>query len=111
MEGRPRRVVTLVEGFLAAPASTSAALRRAIVERAQAVALGQVGALPDVPNTIAPWVEKIALNANLATDSDIETLTRSGLSEDEVLEITEAAALGASLARLDAGLAAIRAES
>jgi alkylhydroperoxidase family enzyme len=110
VEGRPRRVATLVEAFLAVPASTTTGLRRAVVERAQAVALGQVGALPNVPDAIAPWVDKIALNANLATDSDIETLTRSDLSEDEVLEITEAAALGASLARLDAGLAAIRAE-
>jgi alkylhydroperoxidase family enzyme len=111
VEGRPRRVVTLVEGFLAAPASTSGALRQAIVERAQAVARGQVGTLSDVPTAIAPWVDKITLNAYQASDEDMKVLIGSGLSEDEVLEITEAAALGASLVRLDAGLAAIRARS
>jgi alkylhydroperoxidase family enzyme len=106
--GWPISVVTLVEAFLSGPASTSTELRKAVVERAEAVARGATAALPEVPEAIAGWVDKVALNAYRATDADVKTLIGGGLSEDELLEITEAAALGASLVRLDVGLAAIR---
>ena len=110
MAGRPIRVVNLVEAFLSGPASTSVELRKAVIERAEADARGGNAALPEVPEAIAGWVDKVALNAYRATDGDVSSLIGGGFSEDEVLEITEAAALGASLVRLDIGLGAIRAK-
>jgi hypothetical protein len=41
------------------------------------------------------------------TDSDVENLKAAGHSEDEIFEMTVAAAVGASLRMLDAGLQAL----
>ncbi len=38
------------------------------------------------------------------TDADVEALKAAGLSEDEIFEATVAAAVGAGLARFEAGL-------
>ena len=42
------------------------------------------------------------------TDSDVAALTAAGCSEEQIFEITVAAATGAALERLDAGLRALR---
>ena len=42
------------------------------------------------------------------TASDVESLKAAGHSEDEIFEITVAAAVGASLRPLEAGLRAVR---
>ena len=42
------------------------------------------------------------------TDTDLAGLTAAGLSDDAIFEITIAAAVGAALQRLDAGMRAIR---
>jgi hypothetical protein len=42
------------------------------------------------------------------TDTDFAMLTAAGLSDDAVFEITIAAAVGAALERLDAGMRAVR---
>jgi alkylhydroperoxidase family enzyme len=42
------------------------------------------------------------------TDSDLDELAASGLSDDASFEITVAAAVGAALQRLTAGMRAIR---
>lgn len=44
------------------------------------------------------------------TDSDIEDLKAAGHSEDEIFEMTVAAAVGAALNALGAGLGALRAD-
>jgi alkylhydroperoxidase family enzyme len=38
------------------------------------------------------------------TDDDVDALRASGLSEDEIFEVTVSAAVAAGLERLDAGL-------
>jgi alkylhydroperoxidase/carboxymuconolactone decarboxylase family protein YurZ len=42
------------------------------------------------------------------TDEDIAGLHQAGYSEDEIFEITLSAALGAGLARLERGFAALK---
>ena len=88
--------------------ATAQALRRRVRDRA--AALASAGAARDgdeVPAEIAGYVETIALHAYCVTDADIAALKAAGYSEDAILEITYSAALGASLARMEAGRAAL----
>jgi hypothetical protein len=57
------------------------------------------------------YVAKVRDQSYRITDGDIEVLATAGLSEDEIFEITVAAALGAALRSLDAGLQALRQEA
>ena len=45
------------------------------------------------------------------TDADVERLRAAGHSEDEIFEVTVAAAVGAALGSLDAGLRALDGEA
>ena len=67
-------------------------------------------AKPDrrVPGEFASYLEKVRLHAYKVTDSDVQALKEAGFSEDEIFEQTVAAAVGAGLERLDAGLGALR---
>ena len=56
------------------------------------------------------YVDKVSLHAYEVTDADLGALQRAGNSDDSLFEITVAAALGAALARLERGLAALRGE-
>ncbi|WP_433334823.1 hypothetical protein [Spirillospora sp. CA-294931] len=70
----------------------------------QAAATGE--ALPE------PWSSytmKVRDEPWEVTDSDIENLKSAGHSEDEIFEMTVAAAVGASLYALDAGLRTLHA--
>jgi alkylhydroperoxidase family enzyme len=58
-----------------------------------------------------PWLsytKQVRDEPATVTSSDIESLKAAGHSEDEIFEITVAAAVGASLRPLDAGLKALR---
>ena len=69
----------------------------------QAAAKG--GCLPAV---LASYVDKVRESAHRIADEDVRDLVSAGHSEDEIFEVTIAAALGAAVHRLDAGLAALR---
>jgi alkylhydroperoxidase family enzyme len=84
------------------PAETAAAVRRAVAARAG----GRAGA--EVPAGLAAYVDTIARHAYRVTPEDIAALRAAGFSEDAIFEVTVGAALGAGLARLEAGLAALR---
>ena len=59
------------------------------------------------PEAMVAYLDKVWRNAPTVTDADVEALKAAGLSEDEIFEQTVAAAVGAGLERLDAGLAAL----
>lgn len=61
-----------------------------------------------VPEPLRAYVDKVARHAYKVTDEEVEALKRSGYTEDQLFEITVSAAVGAGLARLDAGLAPLR---
>ena len=100
----------LLRALMTAPGDTTADLRRAIETRAGLLSGRRPGTTshPDLPATVAAYVEKVALHAYRVTDADIDGLREAGYSEDAVFEITLSAALGAGLARLERGMAALR---
>ena len=109
--GKPRRhegkIKILVDRVLNGPGQSDAQLRQAVAQRVAA----QAGSLPedavDLPPEISNYVDKIARHAYRVTDADIETLRAAGYSEDVIFELTVSAALGAGIARLNSGMAAL----
>jgi alkylhydroperoxidase family enzyme len=97
------RHAKLVEGLrqavFGAPAATDPATR-------SAAATG--GSLPEPLGSYAAMVRDEAYRV---TDQDVERLKAAGHSEDEIFEVTVAAAVGAALRSLDAGLRAARGET
>lgn len=93
-------------------AAEVAALCDAVLNSVGAVDPAIRGAAFRGDHTPKPWtglVAKVREESYKVTDSDIEDLLASGFTEDEVFEITVAAALGAAKRRLDAGLRAMEA--
>ena len=94
--------------ILETPGDLDPALRRAV----ESFAVGLVapdGTAAALLGELAPYVEKVAKHAYKVVDADIDRLRDAGYSEDSILELTLAAALGAARARLERGLAALRA--
>ena len=81
------------------PGSTQPAVR---------VAAGQSGELPE---PLAAYASTVRDQSYRIGDADLAGLTAAGLSDDAIFEITIAAAVGAALQRLDAGLRAVRGEA
>ncbi len=96
----------LVGTVLSGPGKTTSELRRAVEARAGALS-GRQGTDEMVPDELSDWVEKVARHAYRTTDEDIELLKTAGYSEDQIFELTVAAALGASRARLERALATL----
>jgi alkylhydroperoxidase family enzyme len=71
--------------------STAPALRRAAADQR----------LAEVPVNLRDYVAKVAQHAYKVTDEDVEALKQAGYSEDQIYEITAAAAVGAALKRLE----------
>jgi hypothetical protein len=88
------QVDALVEDVLEQPGEVDPALRSA-ASRNQAA---------ELPPELAAYVDKIERHAYKVTDDEVAALKRN-YSEDQLFEITVAAAVGAALRRLDAGLA------
>jgi alkylhydroperoxidase family enzyme len=99
----------VVDAVLAGPGHTPSQLRRTVAARAGGA--GGAGRPSDgVPAPLAGYVDKVSLHAYKVTDADLAALLRAGNSDDSLFEITVSAALGAALARLERGLAALRGE-
>lgn len=92
-------VESLRHAVLSAPATTDSALRRA------AAAGGQL------PGPLASYAATVRDAAYRVTDADIAGLTAAGHTEDEIFEITVAAAVGAALRGFDAGRRALPEEN
>ena len=93
----------LVDTVLSGPGTTTSELRSAVEAQAAALSGGQ-GTDTAVPDELSGWIEKIARHAYRTTDADIESLKAAGYSDDQLFELTVAAALGASRARLERAL-------
>ena len=61
-----------------------------------------------LPEPWAAYAAKVREHSYRVSDADIADLKAAGHSEDEIFEVTVAAAMGAALHRLDAGLRAVR---
>ena len=60
-----------------------------------------------MPPAAEAYTDTVRRNAYRVTDAQVEALRDAGLSEDDVFELTVAAAVGAGLERLEAGLGAM----
>lgn len=103
----PDAVRSLADASLRSEAQTSSSLRQAVADRAAMLA-GRTRPEPEVPADLLPYVDKVAQHAYKVTDEDFATLREAGYGEDELFELTIATALGASLARFETGLDALR---
>jgi alkylhydroperoxidase family enzyme len=90
-----RKLRDLEERLLGQPGALDLAVRRAAT------------AGDGVPEALAEYVQKVRVNAYLVTDQDVDELRRSGYSEDQIFELTVAAAYGAARDRLDTALEAM----
>jgi hypothetical protein len=90
----------VAEAILETPGDADSELRRAV----EAFAAGRDA---DLPGHLRPYVEKVARNAYMVVDADIDRLRGAGYSDDAIFELTLAAALGAARSRLRAGLEAM----
>lgn len=91
----PRQHNKLRYAVLDAPATADATLRLAAY-------CGEGLAEP-----LSGYVEKLRQHAYRVQDDDIEQLHDAGYSQDQIFEVTVAAALGAGDTRLRAGLSAL----
>lgn len=98
----------LKESILGPKGKTDPALRRAIEARAEELAAGPPAETAAIPDNLREYVDTVALHAYRITDEDIQALLRAGYSEDAIFEISAAAAVGAGMARLERGLAALK---
>lgn len=92
------------------------ALRRGVLEsdavtdRARRAAAAS-GAGEDFPTQLGAYLSKVRDASFRVSDVDFANLREAGYGEEEIFELTIAAALGAALLRRGAGLAALRGEA
>ena len=96
-KARPR-LARLLSNVLEGAGVSPSSLRRSI-------ALGG-----EPPPTLRAYLDKLTRHAFRITDEDVAGLRASGHSEDAILELSVAGALGAALLRLERGLAASHAK-
>ena len=82
---------------------TPAALRQTVFERARRLVLGQEPT-DTLDALTAEHVKAVALQPQTGT---VDRLLAEGRSDDEIFELTVAAAVGAGMARLEVGLTAL----
>lgn len=97
MDRHAEKMRAVVDATLNGPGELSPGVRQAIADER----------LDEAPPALRSYLEKVAHHAYRVTDDDVEALKRAGLSEDQIFEATVAAAVGAGLKRLRAGLAAL----
>jgi hypothetical protein len=107
----PLKVQKAVEALLTHPGSCTPALRRAVEAHAAQLSGRRVNAAPKMPEELVTYVNKVTLYAYKVTDQDVQQLKEAGYAEDAIFEITLCATVGASLARLQRGLAAMNGET
>ena len=61
----------------------------------------------EVSSEASAYVDKVRRHAYKVTDADVNAVKDSGYSEDEIFEITVAAAVGAGYRRFEAGRKAL----
>jgi hypothetical protein len=110
MNDRYGELVRRLRAAVLGPAGVVDPSVRAAIEARAARLGGRPGAADQaaIPADMLPFVDLVAERAFDITDEDISALRRAGLGDDEIFEVTAAAALGAGAARLERGLAALR---
>jgi alkylhydroperoxidase family enzyme len=103
----PKKVQNAIGALLGPSGKSDAALRAAVFEKTRKSA----GEIPELPAALGlrALVEKIAERPWTVSDEDFNKLRHAGYSEDQIFELTVAAAAGAGVRRFEAGLRALEA--
>jgi alkylhydroperoxidase family enzyme len=105
----PPHVRDLLRALLHAPDGRPD-LRQGAAARAARAGGGSIDGVSEaLPEALAAWVDQVASRAWTITDEDCAKLRAAGFDEDAIYEVTVAAAVGASVARMQAGLRALEA--
>ena len=92
-------------------AEAVAALKRAVLQSPgvtePAARLAAFGG-EDLPAPFGDYAAKVQEASERITDRDVQALLQGGCTQDAVFELTVAAALGAAMRRLEAGLRPLR---
>jgi hypothetical protein len=86
----------LIDAVVHGAGELAPGMRAAIVDRSRGGADGAA-----IPGALSMFVDRVATDATLIGDGDVRALTEAGFDEEAVFEAIIAAALGASLARLE----------
>lgn len=103
-----QQIENLIDSVLSGPGHADTALRHAVAARASELS-GGGRAEQTLPNPLGAWVDKVAQHAYKTLDREVEEL-KHRYSEDEIFELTIAAATGAAHTRFERALAAITGE-
>ena len=98
----------LVAAVLTSDGDTDPSVRQAVESLSAQIGGRRTNQTETIPPELLSYIKKIALHAYKTTDEDIDALRNAGYSEDAIFEITLSAALGAGMARLERGLAALK---
>jgi alkylhydroperoxidase family enzyme len=101
----------LLDAILCTPGTSSPELRQQVQSQSIQLSGYTSDKQAQIPSDLVPYTTKVACHAFKVTDKDIEALKDAGYSEDAIFEITLSAALGAGMARLNSGLAALKGEN
>jgi alkylhydroperoxidase/carboxymuconolactone decarboxylase family protein YurZ len=103
---RPTSVDQMLNRFFSTTTAAETSLKRAAMKHAGATA-GATFEGGAVPDGLRAWVEKVARHAYKTTAEDVSAMKSAGYTEDQILETTIAAALGAGIGRMDVALRAL----
>lgn len=103
-----QQIENLIHRVLDGPGHADPALRQAVAARASTLS-GGGNATQALPSPLGAWVDTVAMHAYKTLDSEVEVLKQS-YSEDQIFELTIAAATGAAHTRFERALAAITGE-
>jgi hypothetical protein len=94
----------LAEGVVSDPGFLPTETRQAIFSRSRRPGDGLPSPLPD---PVLAFVDKVSEHAYKVTDRDFENLRHAGYAEGAIFEMAVCSAVGAGMARLDAGMQAL----
>lgn len=103
----PKKVRQAMDALLTKPATLEPILRKAI----EAYAAQQSGGereTHELPKELLEYINKLIFHAYKITDEDVLRLKEAGYSEDHIFEITLCASVGASFARFERGMQALK---
>ncbi len=104
----PKSVQNAIEALLGSPGKSDPTLLRAVFEWTRR-GVAELPAMQPGAFELRELVEKINERPWTVSDEDFSRLRRAGFSEDQIFELTVAAAAGAGVRRFEAGLRALEA--
>jgi hypothetical protein len=107
-ELHPLKVQKAVDSLLTHKKGVCTPELRQAIEAYAANLSGGTRETQPLPPAIIAYVDKVVLHAYKITDRDVEQLKAAGYSEDAIFEITLCASVGASLARMERGMMALK---